>query len=259
LQLDNPPVVQVGIDFRFDPDPEKQSWDLPVAMPFVERFRESLPCVEVVRAEEIRIEKRSPQGLPERLSGKIRLDRVSAHDEAERHWLEVGDDRMGYRLLRGAKEYPGFDAVLEKALSVLGEYIEHFRPTAVRRTLLSYLDIVTIPRAAREGIELDDYFRLGLKLPEDPFGPLGAFVIQFVLPPKPGFDELNMVFATEPVTDDNDLRFSMRWQSRCDGIDSLDAADLRCRLNSAHEHLVKCFFACFTVKGLELFGSTGSE
>ena len=260
MHLKNPPVVEVGIDFQFDPDPEKKPWDLPVAMPFVEQFKEFLPHIEIVRAEEICIEKRSPQGLPERLSGKISLDQVRVHDEAEQQWLEVGNDRMAYRLLRGGKEYPGFSTVMEKALEILAQYIQHFRPTAVRRAILSYVDIIKISGMADSRVELNDYFRLGVDLPEDPFGPLGGFAIHFVLPPTtPGSDRLQLAFTTEQKNESDDLRFRMRWLSFCEGILSLDNENLRDRLTVAHEHLVKCFLACFTEKGLELFNPTGSE
>ena len=50
LRLTNPPVAEVGIDFQFDPDPEKEPWDLPVAVSFIERFRDILPSTEAVAA-----------------------------------------------------------------------------------------------------------------------------------------------------------------------------------------------------------------
>ena len=258
MPLHNPPVVEVGIEFQLDPAPEKQRWDLPVAMPFVERFKETMPHVEVVKSEKIRIEKRSPQGVPIELRGEINLNQVRAHDEGERQWLEVGEDRVAYRLLRGGKEYPGFDVVLESTLSVLRQYNQHFRPMAVRRAILTYMDIVKIPRAPGEGIDLDDYFRLGVRLPDDPFGALGAFAIRFVLPPSPYSDRLQLAFSTEPGTEEESLRFRMRWQSLCDGINTLDEEELRNRLTAAQSHLVKCFLACFTERGLALFDTTGS-
>jgi uncharacterized protein (TIGR04255 family) len=259
LKLANPPIVEVGIGFQFEPDPEKQPWDLPVAVPFVELFKDSMPYLEVVKNEEIRIEKRSPQGVPEVISGKSSLDHVRAHDEEERQWLEAGNDRMAYRLLRGGKEYPGFESVLEKALEILGRYVQHFRPTAVRRAILNYLDIVKVPAPAGEAIELEDYFQLGVKLPEDPFGPIGEFATQFILPATPGADRLHLAFMTEHKREHGNLGFQMRWQSICDGIGTLDGDVLRHRLTSAHEHLAKCFRACFTSRGLGLFGGTDLE
>ena len=145
---------------------------------------------------------------------------------------------------------------LERAIEILGQYIQHFRPTAVRRAILSYVDIIRIPG---QSIELDDYFRLRVTLPDDPFGPLGGFVIHFVLPPTPGKDRLQLTFTTEPKREGDSLDFRMRWQSLCEGINSLDDGDLRHRLTAAHEHLVKCFLACFTEKGLDLFNPTDSN
>jgi uncharacterized protein (TIGR04255 family) len=257
LRLANPPVVEVGIDFRFDPDPERPPWDLPVAMPFLDRFRDTFPSIEIIQSEEIRIEKRSPQGLPTSLSGKISLDHVRANDQEERRRVEVGNDRMAFRVFRGGAEYPGFDAVLQEALRLLTEYIEHFRPTAVRRAILTYSDIVRIPMGPGEGVELNDYFRLQVKLPEDPFGPLGAFSVRLALPRSPYADALQVFFGTEPKVEEGVVRFRIRWQSSCEEVNSLDQNDLSHRLAVAHEHLVKCFLACFTERGLELFNPTG--
>lgn len=257
LDLTNPPVVEVGIDFHFNPDPEKRPWDLPVAKPFLEKFEDSLPFLEIVRSEEISIEKRSPQGIPEAISGKISLDRVRAHDEDEQNWLEVGNDWMGYRLHRGTKMYPGFDSVLDQSLEFSKQYIQHFKPTAIRRAVLTYVDLIKIPREEGKGLELDDYFQLGIKIPDDPFGPLGGFAIRFVLPPTPKSDRLELIFATEHGKDNSNLRFQMRWQSVCDRIDSLDDDEVRNRLVATNQHLVKCFFACFTEKGLDLFKPMG--
>jgi uncharacterized protein (TIGR04255 family) len=259
LRLANPPIVEVGVEFQFDPNPEKPPWDLPVAMPFIQRFQESLPHVEIVQAEEIRIEKRSSRGIPEKLSGKISLDHVKAQDKDERRRLEVGSDRMGYRLLRCGKEYPGFDSLLIEALDKLSQYVEHFHPTAVRGAALTYLDIVKIPVTPGEGVDLDDYFRLGLRVPDDPFGVLGGFSIKLIFPHSPRADGVLLVFATEPTTEDGALRFRMRWQGPCDGINSLGPDAISQRLEAAHEHMRKCFMACFTEKGLGLFDPTGCE
>ena len=195
--------------------------------------------MNIIQAEEIQIERQSPHGPPQKISGKIRLEQVSAHDEEERHRLEVGNDRMAYRLLRGGKAYPGFEAVLEKSLEILKKYVQYFRPTAVRRVILDYVDIIRIPG---QSIELDDYFRLQVNLPGDPFGPLDGFAIRFVLPPTPRSDRMYLAFTTEPKREDDSLRFCMRWQSLCDEIHSLNDTDMRHRLTAAHEHLRKCFF-----------------
>jgi uncharacterized protein (TIGR04255 family) len=252
LELGNPPVVEVGIEFQFDPDPEKRPWGLRTAEPFLEQFKNSLPIIECVQAEEITIEKRNPQGLPEKISGKISLDHVRAHDNEEKHWLEVGNDRMAYRLVRGESHYPGFEIVLEKALEMLKSYIEHFRPIAVHRMVLSYLDIINIEVEQGSGLELDDYFLLGVKLPENTYGPLNAFKIQVAFPESRDNDRMQLEYSTEP-SDNVKLRFSMYWRIICANVTSLDTEELRHRLAIANNDMKKCFFACFTPKGLELF------
>jgi uncharacterized protein (TIGR04255 family) len=258
LELGNPPVVEVGVEFLFNPDPEKKPWDLGIAEAFLDQFQQFMPHIEYLQAEEIRIDKRNPQGLPEKISGKISLDQVRAHDDEGRHWLQVGNDQMGYRLLRRESNYPGFQAVLEKAFDMLGLYIQHFRPSSVSRMILTYFDIINIATQAGEGIELNDYFMLGVKLPENVFGPLGSFAMQVDFPETLPSDRLRLLFASGP-NEDGKLRFNMRWHTLCSNVDSLDIEDLRHRLATANEHVEKCFFACFTERGLELFSPLGSN
>ena len=174
------------------------------------------------------------------------------------HWLEVGNDRMAYRLLRGSEEYPGFEAVLEKSLEILKD--STFSTFVRLRCVGQFLATWTSSRFQGRSIELDDYFRLRVNLPEDPFGPLGGFAIHFVLPPTTRLGQAAIgVHDGAERGKTTASHFRMRWQSFCDGIDSLDNDGTAHRLTVAHEHLVKCFLACFTEKGLGLFNPTGSE
>jgi uncharacterized protein (TIGR04255 family) len=161
--------------------------------------------------------------------------------------------------MRRESQYPGFKAVLEKAFDMLDSYTRHFRPSAVCRMILSYFDIINIATQAGAGIELDDYFKLGVKLPENLFEPLNAFTIQVALPESTQSDKIQLLFATEPNNEENKLRFSMRWHTLCGHIDTLDMEELRYRLTAANERMEKCFFACFTEKGLGLFNPIGSD
>lgn len=259
MRLQNPPVTEVGIDFQFDPNPEKQPWSPDVAGAFVARFRDSLPQRETVEVEEIRIEKRSAEGIPQKVSGRTSLDHVRVHDEQETRWLYVGNDLMAYRLARKGGDYPGFSAVWAETREKLAAYVDHFQPTAVRRATLRYVDIVEIPRDPNSGIELEDYFRLSIGAPEDPFGPLGEFAVKYSFPRTEGRDAVQLVFASQPPMEESLARFVLQWYSVCEEVGTLDPEALGCRLGAAHEHLIKCFFASFTPRGLELFGTTEAE
>ncbi|MBN2291014.1 MAG: TIGR04255 family protein [Pirellulales bacterium] len=253
LRLKNPPVQEVGLDFQFEPNPEKQPWCQSVAMSFLNRFQETFPICEVYQAEEIRIEKRTKEGIPKELSGSTSLDHVRAHDEDETRWLHLGNDAMTYRLVRRGNDYPGFSALLEESLDKLTLYVEHFQPISVRQASLRYVDVVEIPITPGSGILTEDYFHLGLTLPDDPFGPLAGFAVRYGFPRAGGKDSTQLVFSTEASSRDAVASFRLQWYSICEELDTLEPEVLKIRLGAAHEHLKKCFFASFTPQGLALF------
>ena len=253
MRLKRPPVEEVGLDFQFDPNPEKRPWALDVVTPFLAQFGDTLPHCEIIQAEEIRIEKRSEDGIPEAVSGRMSLDHVRAHDDDETRWLHVGNDVMSYRLVRRVDDYPGFKAVWQESQEKLTHYVEYFQPTAVRRSRLRYVDVVDIPQRPGGGIVIEDYFQLGVTLPDDPFGPLGEFAVRYSFPRSDDRDAAQLVFSTQPARSDAVVSFRMQWYSICEDLDTLEPEVLTARLDAAHEHVTKCFFASFTSRGLALF------
>jgi uncharacterized protein (TIGR04255 family) len=258
LRLGKPPVTEVGIDFLFDPNPQKQPWSLEVAEPYLRRFETALPRVEVRNTEEIRVTKRSPEGIPQELSGKTELADVRAHDDEETRSLRVANDALGYKLLRRGNDYPGFEVVLEEALDKLHHYVEEFQPAAVRHARVTYVDEIRIPRDSRGGVLLEDYFHMGIQLPDEPFGPIAEFAVKCRFPQTEGHDALQFEFATGPNDSDAVACFLVYWYCTCKDIQSLDPQVLSARLGTAHERIVECFMASFTQKGLGLFEPQGT-
>ena len=259
MHLDKPPVEEVGIDFQFDPSPEKQPWSLEVASPFLKQFEQTLPKYDIAQVEEILIEKRSSEGVPQKLSGRTRLDHVIAYSVDETRFLRVGDDIMSYRIGRCGENYPGFRTLLDEALGMFREYISHFQPTATRRVRLRYVDTIDIPRSSDGLVELDDYFRVGINIPDTPFGPVGKFAVQCVFPDTKSGDALQLNFFNQPTPDNTTTRFIMEWHSLCENITSLSEEVLTNKLEKAHVHMVKCFKESFTEQGLSLFGYDPAE
>ena len=259
MHLDKPPVEEVGIDLQFDPSPQKQSWDLRVASPFVEQFKESLPEWKFAQVEEIQIKKRSPEGIPQELSGCVRLDHVIVHDKNETRFLRVGDDIMSYRIGRCGSDYPGFDSFLKEALEKYRAYILHFQPTATRRARLRYVDVIRIPKRNDGSIKLEDYFQIGVDVPDTPFGPVGKFTVQCVFPEDRSGNALQLDFYNTRAENNNTSCFIMEWHSICENIHSLSEEILSKKMQEAHEHMDECFRASFTPKGMSLFHNDLTE
>lgn len=255
FELRSPPVIEVGIEFHFEPRPDKEPWDLPVARPFIERLQPVFSHVEVVQAEQIRIEKRAPGGLPERISGQISLDRVRARNEESSRWVQVGNDLLVCNLVRHGEVYPGFEQLRTDALAILERYVEHFRPVSVRQAGVTYLDQVEIPvPTSCSSIRLEEYFRLRVDFPDEDLGPMGAFSLQLQFPREHARDPVTLLFHTLPsVPSSGVLRFQMHWHCLCEEVCSLDKDEINRRLDAAHMRLRKSFRASFTDPGWALF------
>ena len=259
MRLDKPPVEEVGIDFQFDPSPEKQPWSLEVASPFLKQFEQTLPKWEIAQVEEIRIEKRSAEGILQELSGRIRLDHVIVHDIDETRFLRVGDDTMSYRIGRCGNDYPGFKTLLKEALEKFREYISHFQPTGTRRARLRYVDAIDIPLSNDGSVNLEEYFQVGTNIPDEPFGPVGEFAVPCTFPSTKNQDTLQLNFCNKLTPDKTSARFIMEWHSLCENIGSLSEEILTNSLKEAHDHMVECFRASFTKQRLSLFDFDPAE
>ena len=260
MQLANPPLLELGIQFSFDPAPEKETWDTPVAMSFIEHFADEFPSIEILGADEIRIEKRSPEGTPQKVSGRTFLQRVRARNAEGSRWVQVGDDFLVFNLVRHGGSYPGFGEVRDEALAKLDRYVEHFRPICVCSMSLIYIDRVEVPRPPDGVLKLDEYFRLRIDIPDDPFGHVGQFVVGLQFPRTDLADQLTLTFRTEPVTPDSKAYpFVMQWQSECEDVKTLERSEIVRRLDTARARMLTCFAASFTEKGLALFGPKDCE
>jgi uncharacterized protein (TIGR04255 family) len=256
VELARPPVIEVGIEFHFDPRPDKEPWSLQVTRPFVERCQTTFPHVEVIQAEQLRIEKRGPGGIPEQIVGQISLNRLRAHNEQGTRWVQIGNDLLVFSLVRREDNYPGFATVRDEALGMLDQYVEHFKPLSVRRVALTYLDLIEIPiPPGRTGYRVEEFFRLHVEMPDEPFGPVAAFSLQLQFPQKAvPTDQLALLLHTVPRAQDrNASRVQMYWRYECDRVSSLDKEVIVGRLETAHQRLRDCFMASFTEQGLALF------
>lgn len=255
MRLQSPPVIEVGIEFHFEPRPDKPPWDLPVAQQFIEQLKPTFADPEVFQAEQIRIEKRSTVGMPEVISGQVSLDRIRTRNKDGTRWVQVGNDLLVCNLVRQGKEYPGFSPLRTDALAVLDRYVQEFQPVCVRDAAVTYLDLIELPFPS-EGkvVRLEDYYRLNVQFPEEQFGPVALFSLQLLFPPAEKKDQLTLIFQSLPaIPGTNVLRSQMFWQCRCADIRSLDQSNISDRLEAAHIQLRSCFQASFTEKGWALF------
>jgi uncharacterized protein (TIGR04255 family) len=173
----------------------------------------------------------------------------------------VGRDTLVVNLIRGSEPYEGFEYLLQAALAQFDRFLRVFRPQNVMRVALHYTDVVRIPRPADSPLALEDYFRLGIKVPEEATWIVGRIAIELGISLATSTsqpDELMLSFRREPTpTGAGEDRFRMDWHAICQRVDTKSATVLSNRLSKVHGALRKRFRDCFTARTWALFNEEG--
>ena len=245
IKFRTPPVVEVWISIDFDPNENKREWELELVKQYVEKYEVELPKVEAVHQQQIQVQETSSQALP-----KV----VGRQYEERSRVLQIGDDQLSFHVLKTDDAYPGYHVVRTELENKLEVYEQVFQPTRIRNATLHYLEVIDIPRPESGKIELGDYFRASIDLPEEPFGPTAGFAHQFqVMCPVdlgPLFVQLQ---AIPSPPDSNVFRFRMEWHKQSSNVNTLDSTQVWTRMDIAHEYMRKCFRAALTERTIELF------
>jgi len=169
--------------------------------------------------------------------------------------LQLGDDHLSYHVLKNGDGYPGYKEVCKETQHRLEDYIKVFQPSRVRNATLHYLDIIDIPQPENSKIELSDYFKTSIDLPEKPFGLTTTIAFQFQVscPDDKGPLLLQLMRIPAP-SESNVFRFRMEWHKLSLDINTSDFSQVFSRLDVAHNYMTDCFLASFTKRTLAMFG-----
>ena len=253
MELNNPPVSQTWIGFAFEKPLQGRPWDLRAASEFLSRFDSSLPHREAIFATQYEIQNLSSARLPKIVNREDQLQQVKAHNPEGTHWLQLVEDRLVFNRTRGSEGYLGFESLLEESLGKLSEYVEYFRPSALRSAELHYVDQIEIPMPTGDTINLQDYFRLRVEIPDE-YGPAWHFSTRLFLHPPVEGDILEVRFQSEGQKPGaNAFRFRIDWHMVCSEVGTFDQEVVKGRLTQAHESLAKYFRASVTERTWALF------
>lgn len=253
MKLNNPPVTQTWIGFTFEQAPEKRRWDLRAAGEFLSRFESSLPNREAIFATQYEIQDIFSTRRPKIVGREDQLQQVKAHNPEGTHWLQVAEDRMVFNRTRGSEGYLGFESLLDEAIGKLSEYVEFFRPSGLQSAELHYVDQIEIPIPPGGKLDLQEYFRLRVEIPDE-YGPSWCFSTRLFLHPPIEGDILEVRFQSEPPNPDGEAyRFRIDWHMVCSGVASFDHEVVKRRLAQAHDCLADYFKASVTERTWALF------
>lgn len=253
MKLENPPVIQTWIGFKFLPGSQNPPWNYEAVHTYLSRFESTLPHQEALFQTQFEIRKMSPTHRPRVVEHEPVLDMARARNEGGTHWLQIADNQMVYNRMRGEGVYLGYESLRDEALEKLSDYVDFFRPSGLEAAELHYVDLIEIPIPPEKKLKLDEYFELRVEIP-DSYGPTWFFSTRLFLRPPVEGDILEVKLESEPPTSEaTTFRFRVDWHMVCSGIASFEKEVLRDRLDQAHACLQKYFKASVTKRTWDFF------
>ena len=256
----NPPVVEIWISIDFQANDIKQKFDAELVRSLVSRYEEELPEVEAIYEETIRTERQHPHQLPKITEAKSKLKAIRAWNSQKSHAFQIEDDTIAYHIVKTKSDKPRYRHVREAIESKLPGYIDVFRPSSIKGAGLHYLDIVEIPSPPGGKLNLNEYFRHVVDLPEDPFGPIVDFSQAFQVKCAKDEGTLSVRIKSLPASGDaSSFRFQMEWHKQSVGINTLQLSDVWSRMDVSHDYILECFHASLTESAIQLFNPTNEQ
>jgi uncharacterized protein (TIGR04255 family) len=252
--LGNPPVIQTWIGFKFEAASLDRVWDVRLANEFLSRFAPSFPHRRAFYETEFEIQDFSPNQHPRVVNQNTRLNKVIARDETGERWLQLTNGQLVCNRVRADGPYPGFTSLRDESLEKLAEYVDFFQPSNLLAAEVHYVDVIEVPIPPEGRIELKDYFKLYVEVPEV-YGDIHDFSTRLFLRTPSDGDILEVKFESKPPSPDaSAFRFRLDWHMVCKEIASFDRDVVSGRLDRAHEFLLKYFKATVTERTWVLFG-----
>jgi len=257
FELGNPPVVEVAIVSHYLPSESPGKWDKPIIDSFFEEIVDTgYEPTNIGIRQAFQVKYKDPEHrAPEQLRIDRRIDSVLAQKKDTCLSLQLGQDWFSVNLLRQGIDYPGFASILEEWSGLHDRYIAFFRPQKVSRLILRYNDAVKIPLLQGKTI-LEDYFTVRPALPEQSFGDIGDFQLQFVISGAAPDHALIVNFGSVRSRESEHANFRILWhyviEKTKDPLD-LDKNGLKTLLGEARIKMRECFRSFFADKGWQLF------
>lgn len=258
VELRNPPVIEAWIEFRFSVEENAPPWDVSTFADFLEKnFEGQYQIKDLVGHYELTLASR--EGVPGIKDARAVFERARAASQNGESYLQAGRDVLIYNLLRQQEAWPSYDALRDQALNAYGKYVAYAKPSGLLAVGLHYRDMVNIPFAGKDHIDLERYFKIHPQVPGEIFGPVSRFSIALTIPCMADQASLNLVIQDERQPADAEKRdtdlakFRMDWHLNSGIMESMEREHVRQWLDKAHSELIRVFSESFTNDAWALF------
>jgi len=248
-EFKNPPVIESWIEFEINLTEESVLWSEDIAKELIKKHFPDFKTVDFFGFAQVTLDPKTRTFSPTNFS----FDRIKATSENRDKCVQVARNMLVFNHIK-KDIWPTFKERQDQAFDALDKYLIFRQINKLRAVALHYRDIVQIPKDINGLIQLEDYFTICPKVPEDKFGALSNFAFMLELPNI--YDTVNTLLAVESdrsqKSTETYYRFIMDWHlTPKQEIIEVDAS--KKWLNEAHDVNYNTFVAAFTKKGLDLF------
>lgn len=164
--------------------------------------------------------------------------------------VQIGPDMLSVHQLRPYSNWPTFKG---RILQDLADYRAVSNPKGLRRIGVRYVNRVEIPS---QKIDLDEFFRVGPRIPSEVPQDLAGFFLRTEIPHEEIPGVLVLVFGPAAAEQPGTLAFmlDLDFVSEGSGVPPLEIADSW--IEQAHEAIERAFLACLTERCEALFKET---
>lgn len=261
--LSKPPIVEAWLEFHVEGPDTNGTWPTE-CQAFLSDVAEQFPVSEGIYEDRVELlDRDAATQKPKVIRGSTTLQAVRAFDENRTRCVQAGQRLFVFNLQRSGTDYPGFSVLLKESFTWLAKYISCFRPHSVTAVALHYVDLIPIPGRLEDGLPLDEYFTVGVSVPDKDRWPLSAMIARITVPlsiDSSPSSLLHLQMSGEPYSDDDkEFRFLLHWHAASRELDTLDPSILKTRLEELHSSAIEKFQDVVTPKLWDMFEPTSGE
>lgn len=192
LNLKSPPIVEAVIDIECDLPPGREFDSL--EEPAKDRFSDRYPIARKLSFQEHRIELK-PNEDPS-LSSRQTARALQFLQADEKQLVQFRTKGFSFNRLAPYTSLDDYLAEIERTWQI---YVEIANPVQIRLVRLRYINRIDLP--ATEGlVELEHYFKIAPRLPEDETLKFAGFFNQCAATEPDTGNQINIVLTNQPIT-----------------------------------------------------------
>jgi uncharacterized protein (TIGR04255 family) len=190
--LRNPPIVEAVLDIDCDMPP---NFSVEARISDAQRiFGEQYPKMRkrYIHQHEI---KQEMGGLTDVVCKNAEMQAVLLRQQDEKQLVQLRNRGFSFNRLA---PYTGLDDYLPEIERTWNLFIAEFKPIQVRKVTLRYINKILLPLNADGGLNLDEYLKVGPRLPDDERLAFSDFLNQHHVVEKDTGNQAKIILASQP-------------------------------------------------------------